>query len=174
MYFLKLFLFGCVLHFLDIRNKLRKWIIASLNLTHKSVLLQTADREFIASQGRKPCSDNFWGSRVNLGLCARECIHICELSPGLQWYLNLPCSKLSCVALLLQCFHGRQMLFEPQGKISRVKSPAHPSSCVQFFLGDQNSLLVLVMLRREETAESALDYFIVMSLIYFNRVPQSQ
>lgn len=54
-----------------------------------------------------------------------------------------------------------------------MKSPAVqpilPAACI-IFLEYQNSLLVLVMLRRKETAESALDYFIVTSLIYFNRV----
>lgn len=54
-----------------------------------------------------------------------------------------------------------------------MKSPAVqpilPAVCI-IFLEYQNSLLVLVMLRRKETAESALDYFIVTSLIYFNRV----
>lgn len=58
-----------------------------------------------------------------------------------------------------------------------MKSPAVqpilPAVCI-IFLEHQNSLLVLVKLRKEETAESALDYFIVTSLIYFNRVAQSQ
>lgn len=100
---------------------------------------------FLTSWGKRPCSANFCGSLIHLGLYACEHIQICELR-------------------LTRC---RDIWTYASVKSSVVQAIL-PAVC-RYLLECQNSLLILRIPRKKERTESGHGYFIVtlfISVVY--------